>query len=819
MILSYIKIALRNILKYKIFSFINIVGLAVSMSASLLIILMIADQKKYDEFHSEKDRIYRIVTREEKSGGPYNATTVMPLRETLLNQYEGIEKVVRFRMMFGGDVTFKENTLPLAGFYADEDLFNVFDFELLSGDPETALKNPYSLVLSEEAAHKIFQDEDPIGKVVKFNDRGLDHYGLGISVKNVMLGDFTVTGVIKDKNYKTHIPLEIFGSWSTIPVLKTQGLDDTNLDDWKSYWDTYLFVMMEEGKTSEDLTMILDNISALQFEEYENFKLNFKAQALPDITPGKLMSNPMSFRMPLEGFYFLSFLALIVIVSACFNYTNLSVARALTRAKEIGVRKINGAKRVQIFLQFVIEAILISLFALVLSTIILQLLKLGFTGLWLNEYLAINMNENTGIIIIFIFFSILIGFIAGFLPAWYLSSFQPLNVLKKGLSNVSRKKGLLVFSKPGLGKSLVVIQFIFSLILIVTTTLLFSQMKYLLKAEYGFDTENILNISLQGNDPQLLANELSSYSEIKVISASSLIPATGFSDGGKLKKPDDSDSTSVFYIGADHNYIENLKLELLYGKNLPVDVSDNSGKYIVVNEATAKEFGYENIQEIIGEVFFLSKKDDMVEVVGVVKDFYYDLFMDEIGPLAIHYSPEGFRYLNVRISGNNLKETLAFIENKWKEIDKVHTYEYQFFDEQLANSTAIFGDLISIIGFISILAVSIACLGLLGMATYTAETRLKEIGVRKVMGASVQSILFLLSRGFIILLGVAIIIGGPLAYIINNLWLELFAYKVNFGVNIFGTAILIMLLLGLLTVGSQTLRAALTSPSITLRDE
>ena len=818
MVKSYIKIALRNIFKHKVFSFINIVGLAVSMSASLLIILMVSDQKKYDQFHTKKDRIYRVITRSGDEGIFY-ATTAMPLKETLLEEYEGIEKVVRFRMMFGGDVTNEQNTIPLAGFYADEDLFNVFDFELLYGDPETALKEPFSLVLTEEAANKLFKNENPIGKVVKFNDRGLDHYGLGITIKNVMLGDFTITGVIKDKSYKTHIPLEIFGSWSTLPVLNNQEIDKVQLDNWKSIWETYLFVQMEEGKTRNDLSRILDRITEVQFEDYEDFKLTFDTQALSEITPGKFLNNPMSFRMPREGFYFLSFLALIVIISACFNYTNLSVARALSRAKEIGIRKIHGAGRIQIFLQFTMEAILISLFALVLSVVFLQLLKQGFTGLWLNKYLAINMKENALAVLLFIFFSVIIGFIAGFLPAWYLSSFQPLNVLKKQMSGGAKKKGSLIFSKPGFGKSLVVTQFVFSLILIITTTLLFSQMSHLMKAEYGFDKENIINIKLQGNGHLLLTNELKSYSDIRQISASNLIPATGFSDGGLLKKPDDSDSTGVFYLGTDHNYIDNLKLELLYGNNLPVDDSDNSGTYIVVNETTAQRFGYKNPQDIIGEIFYLSNKNDMVEVIGVVKDFYYDLFMEEIGPLVIHYNPGNFRYINVRISGNNLKETLSFIETKWKKIDKIHAFEYQFFDEQLANSHAIFGDVISIVGFIAILAVSIACLGLLGMATYTAETRLKEIGIRKVMGASVQSILLLLSRGFIILLAIAILIGGPLAYFMNNLWLQMFAYKVDFGITIFGTSILIMLILGLLTVGSQTLRAALTSPSITLRDE
>jgi putative ABC transport system permease protein len=416
------------------------------------------------------------------------------------------------------------------------------------------------------------------------------------------------------------------------------------------------------------------------------------------------------------------------------------------------------------------------------------------------------MNENALVLLLFIFFSLFVGFIAGFLPAMYLSSFQPLNVMKKEISRISKKKGSFIFSKPGLGKTLAVAQFVFSLVLIITTTLLFSQMNHLMKAEYGFNKDNIVNIQLQGNDYRVLANELSAYSEIKQVSASSLIPATGFSDGGRLKTKDDADSTSIFYIGADHNYVENLNLELLYGNNLPVDISLNSGNYIVVNEATAKKFGYES-------------KDDMVEVVGVVRDFYYDLFMEDIGPLAIHYNPEGFRYLNVRITGNNLKETLDFMESKWKQIDKIHAYEYKFFDEQLANTHAIFGDVISIVGFIAILAVSIACLGLLGMATYSAETRLKEIGIRKVMGASVNSILLLLSKGFIILLGIAILIGGPLAYFINNLWLQMFVYKVNFGFTIFGISILIMLILGLLTIGSQTLRAAMASPSITLRDE
>ena len=818
MLRNYFKITLRNLLRHTTFSFINIFGLAIAMSASLLIILMYADQKKYDQFHENKDRVFRIISTTNNSV-PY-ATSPMPLKSELLDEYDGVEDVVRLKMMFGGDLTYKENTIPLAGFYSDESFFKVFGFELENGDPSTALSNPYSLVLTKEASIKLFGEEDPVGKIIKFNDRGLNTLGIAFDTKDIFLGDFTVTGVLKEAGYKSHIRFDLLGSMSTLPILISKEIDEAPLDNWKNNYDSYTYILMKEGSAGEDLQPVLDNITKTKYADFEDFEVNFEMQALTAITPGRFLSNPMSFRMPKEGFYFLSFLALIVILSACFNYTNLSVARTLTRAKEIGIRKINGAYKSQIFTQFISEAVLISLFALIFSVLLLQILKQGFVGLWLNQYLSISLQENIGVVIGFVAFAIVIGFIAGIVPAMYLSSFQPLNILKKGLGKFSGKKGTLMFNKPTLGKSLIIIQFTFSLILIISTTLLFSQLGHLSKAEYGFNRENIVNIRLQGNDYNVYTNAVNSYSEVSRVSASSLIPATGFSEGTKLIKQDGSlDSIGTFYMSVDPNYIQNLDLKIVAGRDLPEDPDGIGGDFIIVNETATVELGYDAPGDIVGDVFLSRSHDRLVEVVGVVEDFYYDLFMEDIGSLVFGNEPDKYRYANVRITGNNLNETVIFLENEWKKIDQVHSFEYKFFDQQLANSHAIFGDVISVIGFISTLAVSIACLGLLGMAVFTAETRQKEIGIRKALGADVSSILYLLSKGFIALLVVSIILAVPIAYFLNNLWLQEFAYRVDFGAKVMGIAVSIMIALGLLTIGSQTLKASFTNPATTLQNE
>jgi putative ABC transport system permease protein len=651
--------------------------------------------------------------------------------------------------------------------------------------------------------------------------------GFDLDMKDIMLGEFIVTGIIEDNGKKSHIKFDILVSMSTLESLVAAGIEDINMDNWRDVWRTHLYFLASEEKTEVNLSRILDNISLIKYEPYEDYTAQFEIQPLSKISPGKLLGNPISFRMPIEGFYFLSFLAVIIILSACFNYTNLTIARSLSRIKEIALRKINGAYRVQIFTQLTIEAILISLIALIISILILQLIKPGFSGLWINKYMAIALKENVFAYVFFIAFSILIGIIAGIIPAWLLSAFKPLNMLGNKLSGTVNKNGIFIFKKPILGKSLMVIQLIVSLFFIITSTLLFLQLKHFANAEYGFSKENIININLRGNDHLQLATEFSAWSDVNKISASSIMPATMLREGGNIYKLDESqDSLYVDHISIDHNFIQNLGFEIMAGTDFKKDIIEENKRFIIVNESAAKRFGYENIGDIVGEKFSTVQEkfargnaEEIVEVIGVVKDFHYDIFQNQIEPFMFINSPDEFRYLNVKVAGQNINETISFLESKWKEIDKIHAFSYQFFDDQLADSQGIFSDVMSIVGFVALIAIVISGMGLLGMATYSAETKIKEIGIRKVLGATVNGILFHISKGYVYMLIIAILIATPISYFLNNMWLQFFAIRINFSIWILGFGVLVLLILGLLAVGSQTLKAALSNPASTLRDE
>jgi putative ABC transport system permease protein len=819
MIKNYFTIAFRNILRYRFFSVVNIFGLAVSMSACLLIITMLADQKKYDQFHPKKNRIFRIISRRFDRGN-WTATSPYPLHDELLNTYSGIKQVVSLRPFIGGDIKYNENIVTQAGLYADENFFELFAFALKEGNPPTALKDPYNMVITESMAKKLFGDENPLGKTVSFADRRIDALGVGLEDEEKKLGDFVISGVIRDLKYKSHMHFDFLVSMSTLRSLVNAKVYKAPFDDWNNMWEFYNFVLIEDSKTITDLSQNLNSISDVKYKPEEKNKIIYEAQPLTRITPGKFINNPMSFSLPREGYYFLSVLGLIVLFSACFNYTNLSLARALTRAKEIGLRKINGASKSQIFFQFISEAIVISLIALVLAVIFLQFLKRGFSGFWVNQFLAVNFDSGIAVLGIFVVFSIITGAVAGLLPAAYLSSFNPLRILTKDISGKSSKKGSGIFNRPLLGKTLIVAQFVFSMVLILTTITLFVQLKHLMVAKYGFNKDNIINITLHGNDYKQMAKEFSSNSEVVRISASNLIPATGFSYGTQYKTyPGLDDSLSVSYFSTDSNFIENFGLKLLAGRNFPQNISDSTEQYVILNETAAKKLGYKTAPEAIGGLLVTGDSKQPVEIIGVTQDFNFELFMDKSGPLALRYLPKEFRHLNIKIKGEDIRGTVSFLETKWKEMDKTHPFNYRFFDEQLAKSHAIFGDILSVVGFIAFLAISISTLGLLGMATYTAETRRKEIGIRKVMGAEVKGLLLLLSKGFIVLLVIATVIAIPLTYLINNAWLSNFAYRITLGPAIFISGILIVFLIGFFTIGSQTLKAALTNPASILRDE
>ncbi len=811
MLKNYLKVALRNILKHRLFSVINILGLSVSMATCLLIILLVYSQKTMDGFHEKRDRIVRVLSLEDSRSF---ASTPLPLGEMLSENYPHlVEDAVQIKSSFvGGDIIYGENRIPLAGRYADDRFFAVFDFNLIAGDIETVLKAPFSIVLTKKSAEKLFGETNPIGKSVKLNDIGLNTMGIDLiptQNKETLLGDFVVTGVT-DNTSPSHIQFDFLVSMSTLPSLVKQGKSDITFDDWENYFDAYLYLLLKERVSEKDLQPILNDVSSTKYSGLEEVNIAFAVEKLSQINLSRFHNNDISLRMPVEVIYVLSFLGFIVLFSACFNYVNLSFARSLTRSKEIGVRKTMGAARYQVFVQFILESILVGLLSLAVAVGLLQVLSRMFLGLWMNQFLLLDFRFDMVLFLVFILFSIIVGLLAGVLPASFLSSFSPIKTLRNA-------KGILLEKGKGihLRKGLVVLQFCASLLFITTTLLIFSQLNYLMEKEYGFDQNHIINLKLQGVDYGTLAGELSKNPSIQSISASSFVPGTGGYSGDVLIKnrfsEGETDLTSS-YIAVDQSFIPNLKIELKAGTNFPSQMPGYNEEYVILNEAAAKLLGHNMTpEEVVGETILIGEDHTPVKVIGITANFIYDLLTEAepTDPLVIRYLPHEFAYLNIRYAPTaSTKSIISYAEQKWKGMDKVHSLKYHLYEDELKGTNAIFSDIIYILGFISFLTITISTLGLLGIAAFTAESKRKEISIRKVHGAQTKNITYLLSKGFLPLFIIAVLVTVPLSYFVNALWLEEFAYKVNFGPWIFIVGVGIMFITGFGTIVSQTLSVA-----------
>lgn len=805
MISNYLKVGLRNILKYKTFSFINVFGLAAAMSVCMLIMLMLADQRSYDQFNVNKHRIYRILSDKPDLRHPY-ATSPFPLAEVLRSEDPVVEGSTHL-LGVGGDAFYNNNVAELQGYFTDAAFFRVFSFQLGKGDPVTALRAPNSIVLSAAAAKRLFRDEDPIGRTVVFSDRGQDG-----SVRPTPWGNYTITGVLADVTYKSHLSFDVLISVSSMPALIADKKIGDPRYDWKNFYRCYTYALIHPGKTGADLDASLARLVKPRIAgipELKGFRMS--GQVLTGISPGILLGNEPNTVLPRVVYYFLSILALVIMVSACLNYTNLSIARALTRAREIGIRKVNGAGQKNIVLQFLCESILTALFALLLSILFLFLLRAAFIGLWLNQYLHFELRAGWPVYLVFLAFALLIGLISGIYPAFYLSGFQPARVLRS-LSGM--RPGRLAMRKV-----LSVLQFVISLIFIISATLIFNQATHYLKFQYEFNSKNIVNIPLQGNDYRTVARELGTVGGVDNISACEYIPVTGRSEGANLKRADSKERyISTRTLRVDEHFISNLQLQLLTGRNLPAGT--DTGRYVLLNQSAVTALGFKDPSAAVGE-FLRSEGDDssLLQIAGVVRNFHMGLDHDEIQPLVLQNVPNLFKFVNVRIAAADLRGTLSSLEKKWRTIDPVHPFKYEFFDDELAAASQGFFDIVSILGYMAFIAVSIACLGMLGMATYTTERRNKEVGIRKMLGAKEFGIVMLLSKEFIRVLVIAVLIAAPLSYFLNGLWLNKFPNRVTFGPGTISAGILILLIPGLASIGVQTFRAARRNPVATLKTE
>lgn len=803
---NYFKVGVRNILKYKVFSFINVFGLAVAMSLCMLIVLMLAEQKSYDQFHEKKERIYRILSDRDHSKVP-SATTPFPLATELMSNYPAIEATTQLTRNVGGDVMYNQRVVQMRGYFADAAFFNVFGYALEKGNKRVALSAPNSMVITPAYARQLFGDEDPIGKTVDFTNRGLSVVGDGEGSDATPWGSFTITGVMADVPYRSHLKFDILVSASSMKAL----YDDKKLadlsDDWKFNYSSYTYVVLAANKSIEDLDAALNDLTWRKKENLDGVKgFKLSAQKLSSITPGILVSNEPTQRLPMLVYYFLWFLAAVVMTSACLNYTNLSTARALSRAKEIGVRKVTGAYRSNLVYQFLSESVLTALLALVLATLLIVFLRPAVTGLWINQYLNFDLPGNLPVYLVFVAFALFVGLLAGLYPALHLSKVQPVKALKK--SEGSRP------GKMGFRKVLSVSQFVISLFFITTSILIYNQFRHYLEFEYGFSAENMVNIPLQGNDHRKMANAFSMAPGVVGVSASDIVPSTGTENGMSIRIAGTDDAFKKFgVLQTDEHFTDNLGIGIIAGENLPAE-DTAAGHFVLVNEAAVKALGYTNPTEMVGQALDPNWGGATLRVVGVVKDFRFTTPAngDGIGPLAIRNNPSSFSFVNVKVAQGNLPGAVQQLEKAWQRVDPVHAFKYEFYDDQLASVYRGFLDVVTILGFIAFLAIVIACLGLLGMTTYAAETRKKEMGIRKVLGAADLSIALLLSRAFLKILAIAILIGAPLSYAVNNLWLQKLPNRVEFGLGTVLISVLILLALGLLTIGSQTLRASRSNP-------
>lgn len=795
MIKNYLLTAFRNVLRYKGFSLINILGLSLSMSVCMVILVVIQDQYSYDKMHTKSERIYRIQQVDSLSNmGLKMASNPYALGTELRDKYALAEKIVILNSNFNGEGLYKDTRLAFNGLYTNTEFFDVFDFKLEGMSKEQILDEPYTMVLSSETAHKFFGEEDPIGKFIEVDSVA-----------------YEVKGVVAKTNQKSHIQFEALISLSTLEIIDKRRDEPRFVNNWETGWGSWIYLLLHEEADLGNIQQILDQISLEKYKDLEDSNLSFYLQPLAKIVPGPLLGNELGMALPKVFILFMGGLALVIIISAAFNYTSLSVARSMLRAKEVGVRKTFGAARSQVIIQFLLEAAVIAVISLLMAIVLLQFLLPAFSGMQMMSMLEIRPEQNIKIYLWFLIFALVTGLLAGALPAVFISAFRPIFVLK-GISNVK------FFSRIGLRKILLVTQFVFSMVFIISILLIFKQMNFMVHADLGFDAEVVYDIALQGKDFNKVKDEYSQLPEVLEVTASSHIPAEGNVWGVDVRKKIEDEKYDANYFSVDENFIETMGLELVAGRNFPENLSAENETFVIVSEMALDHFQLGSAQEALGETLIL-EDSTLVEVIGVIKDFQYLAVFLNMKPLFLRYVPSAYQHAFLRLESPDISATVGKLERTWEKIDPDHDMDGDFLDDRVKYYYTFFEDIMYTVGFATLLAIIIAGFGLLGMATYSTRTRQKEIGIRKVFGAEANHIVLLVSKSYLWLMGIAAVIGSIIAYLVNNLWLQNLAKSVDFGIGTILAGVFIVVFVGLLTISSQTLRAAHTRPAITLKDE
>jgi len=802
MLMNYFKSAIRNITRRKGYSLINITGLAIGMACCLLILMVVNDELSYDNYNEKADRIYRIAASYRYGGREFNnATASAPMAKTLVDDYPEVEDAVRFRnkgsyIIQYGDNSFKERRV----IFSDPTLFNIFTIPLLEGDPKTALKEPYTLVLSRKAAEKYFGKENPVGKIVKFNNTD----------------DYRVTGIFDRIPHHSHFHFDVIASLASLEESREQKWLSDNFNTYlllKQNADPKTLEAKFPGLIKKYMASHLERLIRKSLDkeiESGNIKILFYLQPLRDIHLHSDLVAELEPNSDIKYVYIFSVIAFFILVIASINFMNLSTARSAGRAKEVGIRKVLGSVRRQLIGQFLTESTILSMISMLLALVLINLVLPYFNHLSGKE-LAISDNYSGAMLLSIFVITLLTGLLAGFYPAFFISAFQPIRVLKGQL-----KSGL----KSGwLRSGLVVFQFATSIVLIIGTLVVINQLNYIQNKKLGFDKNQVFilhNANLLEQQAETFKNEMLKNPQIKHATISSYLPVPStrystavFPEGQR----DNKNSTSMQTWAVDHDYITTMGMKVEQGRDFSRRFSTDHSA-VIINQRAVKQFGWDNplgkrLDTIINE-----NKTVTYTVIGVIEDFHFDSLRNTIAPLLLflHENNESNDFISFRVNTDNISGAIVLFREKWNHFLPAQPFEYSFLDESFYDVYRTEQGLGKIFGTFALLAIFIGCLGLFGLAAFISEQRTKEIGIRKVLGASISSIIRLLSTEFIILVGIANMIAWPAAYFIMNQWLQEFAYKTSLSIWTFLAAGMTALIIALLTISYQSVKAALADP-------
>jgi putative ABC transport system permease protein len=804
MLKSYLKVALRNLLRYRSYSFINVAGLAVGITCCLLILLFVQDELSYDRYHEKGDRIYRLVVEHQTEGGAFlNALSSAPMVPALLRDYPEIKNAVRFYpadasvLVSHEDKQFYEERF----FFVDAAVFEVFTFPFIKGDPRTALTEPNTVVLTEEMAHKFFGQEDPIDKIIRINQES----------------KYLVTGVIKNIPKNSHLHFDFLASFASLESVLGEALNSWTFNPFFSY------LLLPQNYPAHEL----ENKMASLFDRNIGEQLRaLKWGMQPFLQPlADVHLHPLGNELEAQGdiryVYIFSAIALFILLIACINFMNLATARSEIRAREVGMRKILGSQQQQLVAQFVGESILMAVIATLIAIVLIELILPYFNAI-ANRELAIDYRNNWPFVASLFGLALFVGVIAGSYPAFFLAALPPLEVLKS-LSS-ARKGG---FGAAGLRsffsrKVLVVFQFGISIILIIGTFVVYAQLDYMRNKKLGFNQEQVVVVPIKHaellDQRKVLKHELLQNPAIARVTFTSRYPGIG--TWGTVMRRDEAGPQvlDMKVLLTDFDYIETLGIALVAGRSFSPEMDADTARALIFNETAVRDLGWKTPEEAVGKTIdYFGNLNGTI--IGVVKDFHFQPLQVRMQPLMMTLAPEEYGYAMMRIAAHDLASTLDDIKRIWTGFAPEWPFDYLFLDDNFDKLYRAEQRLGKIFGGFGAIAILIACLGLFGLASFTAGRRTREIGIRKVLGATASGIVRLLSREFVKLVLVANVIAWPVAYFAMNKWLQHFAYRIDLRWQVFALAGALAVMIALLTVSTQAVKAALANPVEALRCE